>query len=138
MSSPLINIKSQKEFRKELRNNLPPAEAILWNQLKGRQFCGYKFRRQQGIGSYVVDFYCPEASLAVEVDGLSHFSEEQQARDTRRSAFLKEQGIDVVRVVNADVYHDMETVLDRIGRHLPPPPNPSSERRGEEQKKTKP
>jgi len=113
------NLSDQKQFRKDLRNNLAPAEAILWIQLQGRKFHGLKFRRQHGVGPYVVDFYCPEIHLAVEVDGMSHFTPEEQERDRVRTEFIASKGICIVRVMNGDVYVDMEKVLTRIERMIP-------------------
>ena len=66
------NPKEQKEFRRSLRNNLTPSESILWNILKNGQVGGYKFRRQHGMGPYVLDFYCPSLKLCVELDGDVH------------------------------------------------------------------
>lgn len=68
------NKTSEKNKRRQLRNNATEAEKRLWQHLKGRQLDGFKFRRQHSIDSYVVDFYCPQVKLAVEIDGESHFS----------------------------------------------------------------
>jgi very-short-patch-repair endonuclease len=72
MPNTLFNDPDQKSFRKELRNEPTRAEYLLWQALKGSAL-GYKFRRQHGIGKYVVDFYCPSKRLVVEVDGDTHF-----------------------------------------------------------------
>ncbi len=69
----IFNRKSQTGRRRHLRKEAPKAERLLWWRLRGRQVHGLKFRRQYGIGRYVVDFYCVEARLAIEVDGESHF-----------------------------------------------------------------
>jgi very-short-patch-repair endonuclease len=68
------NIRSKKSFRKRLRKTLTPAEAALWRRLQGRQLLGKKFRRQHSVGRYIVDFYCPECRVAIELDGAGHFS----------------------------------------------------------------
>ena len=68
------NILSKKKFRKQLRKSLTAAEAVLWKFLQRRQLDGKKFRRQISIGRYVVDFYCPECRLVIELDGERHFS----------------------------------------------------------------
>ena len=68
-----FNKESGKDKRRQLRNTMPAAEVILWSKLKGRQLLGCKFRRQHGIGTFVVDFYSPEIRLAIELDGDSHF-----------------------------------------------------------------
>ncbi|MFH2018681.1 MAG: DUF559 domain-containing protein [bacterium] len=67
----IYNVKKNKIIRQNLRNNVLMPERILWKYLKNKQF-GFKFRRQHGIGKYVVDFYCPELKLIVEVDGRVH------------------------------------------------------------------
>jgi very-short-patch-repair endonuclease len=68
------NILSKKKFRKQLRSSLTAAEALLWRLLQRRQLEGKKFRRQSSIGRYIVDFYCPECRLVIELDGEQHFS----------------------------------------------------------------
>lgn len=96
--SAKANDKQQREHRKNLRNNMTPAEAMLWKALRGRGAGGYKFRRQQGIGPYVLDFYCPELKLCLELDGSSH--DYRYEYDEQRTLFLKEQGIMVLRFSN--------------------------------------
>ena len=78
-----FNRPSVKPRRQALRRTMPKAEVLLWMQLKGRQLLGCKFRRQYSVGSYVLDFYCPEIRLAIELDGDSHFR--AGAIDTTRS-----------------------------------------------------
>ena len=80
----IFNRQSEKETRQALRISLPTAELILWSKLKNRQICGRRFRRQFSIGRYVVDFYCPELKLAIEVDGYSHYQPGEQERDETR------------------------------------------------------
>ncbi len=115
----LFNQPVQKPLRQKLRNTLAPAEIILWSHLQGRKFHNLKFRRQHGIGPYIVDFYCPEIKLAIEVDGASHFTLEQKLKDRERTEFIKSKGVNVVRVMNGDVYCDMEKVLRRIDAWIP-------------------
>jgi len=90
------------------------AEVLLWKQLQGRKLGGWKFRRQQRIGKYIVDFCCPEARLMVELDGDPHFTEERLAKDARRTEFLESQGFRVVRFVNRAVLKNMAGVLEAI------------------------
>ena len=109
----------QKETRKQLRNNATSSEALLWKALRGRNAGGYKFRRQQGIGSYILDFYCPELRLCIELDGSSH--DHKYDYDERRTAFLNEQGIKVVRFHNEVVLANVDAVareIVRIGREI--------------------
>jgi very-short-patch-repair endonuclease len=68
-------------------------EIILWSRLKNRQMLGYKFRRQVSVGPFVIDFYCPEKKLAIEVDGGSHFVEEAEAYDGERQSVIEQFGI---------------------------------------------
>ena len=109
----------QKETRKQLRNNATSSEALLWKALRGRNAGGYKFRRQQGIGSYILDFYCPELRLCIELDGSSH--DHKYEYNERRTAFLNEQGIKVVRFHNEVVLANVDAVareIVRIGREI--------------------
>jgi very-short-patch-repair endonuclease len=82
-----------KENRKDLRNNLTTAEATLWTFLQRRQLEGRKFRRQHSIGNYIVDFYCPQERLAVELDGEYHFIQNGFAEDELRDVYPEELNI---------------------------------------------
>ena len=103
MPSHVYNRSELKAFRKQLRTNGTAAEAALWKLVKGKQLEGRKFRRQHSVGPYVLDFYCAEESLAVELDGAGHFTPEGQAHDARRTAYLAAEGIRVVRFENYQV-----------------------------------
>jgi len=70
----ILNKRSKKDLRKKLRNNGTAAEVALWKCLKGSQLLGKKFRRQSSIGRYIVDLYCPECRVIIELDGAPHFS----------------------------------------------------------------
>ena len=108
------NESEQKILRKELRSHATPAEAVLWKMLKGRHADGMKFRRQQGIGPYVLDFYCPELRLCVELDGSSH--DYKYEYDEQRTEFLQNQGIRVLRFSNEQVWQGIDFVVDEIVR----------------------
>ncbi len=108
------NDKAHREMRKSLRSNATPAEAALWRALKGRGAGGYKFRRQQGIGPYVLDFYCPELRLCVELDGASH--DYKYEYDEQRTAYLRRQGIRVVRFENEQVWKSVDRIVEEIVR----------------------
>ena len=110
----IANSSEFRERRKNLRNNSTPAEAVLWRSLKGRGARGYKFRRQQSIGPYILDFYCPELRLCIELDGSSH--DLKFDFDQRRSGFLHEQGIRVVRFENNLVRADVDGIVAEIIR----------------------
>ena len=108
------NAPALKSRRRELRAQLTQAEATLWRQLQRRQLAGRKFRRQHSVGPYVLDFYCPEAKLAVELDGAAHDHERAFRRDALRTAYLAAAGIRLVRFENRDVVRNLEGVLAAI------------------------
>lgn len=110
----LINDHSTKELRSDLRRRMPPAETMLWQAISRRQVLGKKFRRQVSIGAYVVDFYCPEIKLIIELDGDSHFIDEGQEKDIRRDAFLSGNGFKILRFTNTEIYDNLEQVVERI------------------------
>ncbi len=83
------NLESTNDRRLELRHNLTPAEALLWLQLKNKKLGGARFRRQQSIGPYIADFFCPEFRVIVELDGAGHKTEWGAEKDMRRTEFLK-------------------------------------------------
>ena len=103
---------------------MPSAESVLWSKLRRRQLLGYKFRRRYSVGAYVVDFYCAEARLAIEVDGDSHFQASAQPRDREREAFIRSFGIDFLRFRNVEVFEQLSAVLDAIARKVLEHPKP--------------
>lgn len=110
----LHNKPEYKPVRKFLRNNSTKAEVILWRFLKKKQACGFKFRRQHGIGSFIVDFYCPEKRLAVELDGDVHEDKKQASYDRVRQRKIESLGIKVLRFTNEEVIQNIEDVLKAI------------------------
>ena len=106
------NAPEYKNRRKALRHNLTPAEATLWRALRSRSSEGLKFRRQQGIGPFILDFYCPEVRLCVELDGSSH--DHSYEYDEQRTAFLSAQGIRVIRFPNEHVWTCLGGVVEEI------------------------
>ncbi|MEJ5298954.1 MAG: endonuclease domain-containing protein [Armatimonadota bacterium] len=94
---------------RSLRKSATPAEQLLWRYLRGRQLNGRKWRRQQPFGPYVLDFYCPELRLAVEIDGDVHAARESADRERQRR--LENRGITVVRFTNREVLDNLEGVL---------------------------
>ena len=109
-----FNRKQLKNLRKTLRKRATGAEKILWQFLKRRQIEGCKFRRQHGIGRYVVDFYCPELSLVIEVDGASHDSEEAHMRDARRQQEIEQHDITVLRIRDEVVRYDIHSAIEKV------------------------
>jgi len=108
--------------RKYNKNNIPFARKLRKNMTKEENHLWYdflrtypiKFIRQKTIGRYIVDFYCAEAQLAVELDGSQHFLDEQMVRDTERTAYLNEYGITVLRIPNNEVYRNFRGVCAYI------------------------
>ena len=105
-------------FARQLRLQQTDAEQLLWYILRGRRFCGFKFRRQHPMCGYILDFYCHDAGLAVELDGGGHNDEEQRLYDLERSKTLEASSIRVVRFWNNDVLNSVEDVLEELYRHL--------------------
>lgn len=101
---------------KELRIKQTAAEQLLWQQLRAHRFSGLKFKRQYLILPFIVDFYCHELNLIVEVDGDIHDLEEIKEKDIRREAFLKSKGYRIIRFTNERVFSDMNYVLEEIGK----------------------
>ncbi|GAB1235164.1 ATP-dependent RNA helicase HrpA [Ferrigenium sp. UT5] len=97
-----------------LRKNATDAEQLLWKLLRDRQLLDAKFRRQHPLGAYILDFYCHEAKLAVELDGGQHAEDKQSQHDEKRSVWLNAQGITVLRFWNHDVLKNTEGVLQKI------------------------
>lgn len=110
---------------RELRNNMTEAERALWKHLRLRQVGGHKFRRQQPLGKYIVDFVCFEKRLIIEVDGGQH--SEQVVYDSDRNAWLEAQGFKILRFWNNQVLKETEAVKETIigalepGCYTPPP-----------------
>ena len=103
-----------KLLARKLRNNSTYAEVLLWNQLKNKKLKGYDFHRQKPILNYILDFFCHELFLAIEVDGITHDSEIQQAKDKARQSEIEALGITFLRFDDMDIKTQMEGVLREI------------------------
>ncbi len=117
----------QHLFARHLRHQLTDCERLLWRQLRNRGLAGFKFRRQHPCPPYVLDFYCAELRLVVELDGGQHFDEAGLAKDRLRTAYLQHHGLEVLRFSNLDVIRNLEGVLTEILswiETLAPHPNP--------------
>jgi len=102
-------------YARALRKNQTNAEKSLWEILRGRRFYGYKFRRQHPISKkYILDFFCVETNLAIELDGIHHQIKEQKNYDEERTEELKLLGIKVIRFTNDEVLNNIEDVLKKI------------------------
>jgi very-short-patch-repair endonuclease len=126
----IFNRKSQKSFRKELRNSPTEAESLLWRSLSRKGLLGYKTRRQHGIGAYVLDFYCPALKLAIEVDGFTHESDSARVRDQIRQSDIESLGIHFARLTDDEVLGNPAKAMAKIERYVTeelknaPPPSP--------------
>jgi very-short-patch-repair endonuclease len=114
----LHTLKIFRQRRKDLRNNATSAEKRLWYFLKGKQLAGRKFTRQHSIGKYIVDFYCSEEQLIIELDGEHHKEEEQVKYDEARTKYLESLNKRVIRFSNMDVLIDTDKVLKEIERNF--------------------
>ncbi len=112
----VFNTSKERNNRRDLRNQMPESEVILWARLKGRQLAGCKFRRQFSVGPFVVDFYSPEIKLGIELDGDSHFQEGARTYDERRTEFINSFDIRIMRFLNADIDENLDGVLEAIGQ----------------------
>ena len=110
--------KEQIGFARELRQKHTDAEKALWMRLRNRQLEGVKFRRQQSMGSYIVDFASFERKLIIEIDGGQHNEERIKERDEKRTIGLKERGYQIIRFWNNEVLTNLEGVLERIREAL--------------------
>lgn len=102
-----------KDLRRELRHNQTFAEKLLWNALRAKQL-GVHFRRQHGVGKYILDFYCAAHYLAIELDGAVHKTDQAKLHDEVRTRFLSDCGICVIRFTNDEVFADLDGVVKRI------------------------
>ena len=94
------------------------AEVLLWAKVRRRQLFDLQFHRQKPIGQYIVDFYCPDAQLVVEIDGGQHYMPEGKLNDANRDIYLKSLGLVVLRFSNLEVLHNIEGVMNTIAQHI--------------------
>lgn len=104
------------EFAKTMRHNATDAEHLMWQLLRAKRFMNLKFRRQHVIAPYIVDFYCHELGLVIELDGSQHGTDDAIEYDTERTNFLEALGLTVVRYWNDDVLSRTEVVLEDLWR----------------------
>ena len=108
-----------KEVSRQLRNNMTEAERLFWSRVKGKQLSGAQFYRQKIIGNCIVDFYCPQAKLVVEIDGGQHFEEAGAKNDAIRDDCLKAMGLRVLRFSNREVVENVVGVLETVREEIP-------------------
>ena len=132
----LYNKRKFQEFRAELRGRMTKSEALLWKYIKNDSL-GFRFRRQHGIGNYIVDFYCPKLKLVIEVDGFTHAEEEVFAKDQRKEKFIIENNMILKRYSSDQIFNnldntlmDIENTCKEIATSSATPPCPLLERGG--------
>ena len=132
---------SPNDFSKHLRRASTPNEYKMWQLIRYRQRCKAKFRRQHKLGPYTLNFCCPEAKLAIECDGLPHFTQVRIEKDQIRTQWLNRQGIEVIRFTSNEIENDTQRILfaiDVVLKRLlkqdvpphPPTPSPPEEEKG--------
>jgi len=122
MSSP-FNKTETKNRRRCLRKNLPQAEKLLWKKIRNRHLNGLRFRRQYGVLNYILDFYCPEYKLAIEIIGDVHGYSTRQRADLIRKEKIESLGIKILFYANTQIQEEIEGVLQDILSNLPPTPS---------------
>ena len=101
-----------------LRNNMTPAEKLLWDKLKDRNLFAYKFRRQHPVDIFIVDFYCHPVKLVIEVDGEYHLNKEHAEYDIGRNAEIESWGLKILRFTNSDVLKTLGRVMSDIQEEI--------------------
>jgi len=107
-----------KDRAKWLRHNMTFSEVLLWNEIKNGQLLGYDFDRQKPIGNYIVDFYCKDLQLALEVDGITHEEENAKINDALRQTELQKLGVSFLRFDALLVVNKVEAVVTEIGNWI--------------------
>lgn len=115
-------------FARTNRKVQTPAEKILWGRLRNRQLAGFKFRRQHSISNFIVDFFCLECNLVIEIDGAYHNEKTQAEYDAERTLELTKRGLRVIRFTNDEVVNKTEFVIQEIVKHLPNKADPKRTR----------
>ena len=118
MKRRIHNRKPLEPYRKKLRHHGTTAEAYLWTHLQQKKLEGRKFRRQHSILNFIVDFYCAEERLVIELDGQGHMNPTAEEKDALRTKRLEELNIKVVRFENKTVFDNLDWVLEEIKRNF--------------------
>lgn len=113
----VFNVSTTKDLRAKLRTNMTEPERRLWQRLRKGQL-GLQFRRQFGIGRYIIDFYCPSKRLVIELDGDSHYTQEGLVYDQMRDQYMVSLGIRVLHFTNPQVMQEIDAVVESIRYEL--------------------
>ncbi len=110
--------KDIQETRSVLRKRMTAPELVFWTAVRDQKLQGYKFRRQYSVGRYIVDFYCTKARIGIEIDGDSHFTDDQKKYDDVRGEYISALGIKILRYTNDEIMKNLNGVLEDISRYL--------------------
>jgi len=113
-----FNKTSEKEKRRKLRKDQTFCEKIMWTYLRDRKTLGYKFRRQYSVDHYVINFYCPELKLAIELDGSIHDEPDQIEYDKHRQDYLEKFGITFLRITNDELMSNSNIAFKKIEKEI--------------------
>ena len=113
-----FNQTNEKEKRRKLRQEQTYVEKIVWLYLRNRKMFGYKFKRQYSIDQYVVDFFCPELKLALEIDGGIHEMEENKLYDKERQSYIESYGIEFLRIKNEELLGNPNKAFEKIAEKI--------------------
>ena len=131
----IYNKSIEKKKRRQLRQMMTSSEVRIWSRIRNKQLSGCKFRRQFSVGPYVLDFYCPELKLAIEIDGDTHAGKTAECYDHERQSFIESFGIRFLRFTNLQIHENLDGVLEYMGQAVQSfaktSPNPSLPRRGD-------
>ena len=120
--------KGLKETSRQLRQNMTEAESLFWSRVRGKQLSGAQFYRQRIIGNFIIDFFCPQAKLVVEIGGGQHHEGRGVESDAIRDDYLRSQGLKVLRFSNQDVLENTAGVLEVVFGQIPRnPPLPKGD-----------
>ncbi|MBT8386618.1 MAG: endonuclease domain-containing protein, partial [Ignavibacteria bacterium] len=108
------------ERRRKLRQNQTNTEKLIWRYLRNKQMLGYKFKRQYSVDHFVIDFYCPEIKLAIEVDGASHNDPDRQKKDISRQKYLEAFDIKFVRIKDEELLGNPNKAFSKIEEAILP------------------
>lgn len=117
MSLLVHNNEKLKDRRRDLRKRSTKEEEILWSEIRNNKL-GYKFKRQHSIGGYILDFYCSERKLIIEIDGASHNTQGAKEYDENRDRYFSELGYTTIRFLNQEINNNLKEVLDKIKNYL--------------------
>jgi very-short-patch-repair endonuclease len=110
--------KDLKTFSRQLKKDMTDAEKLLWSKIRYKQLKGVQFYRQKPISNYIVDFYCPKASLVIELDGGQHYDGDKKVKDRQRDGLMEDMGLKILRFSDREIFENIEAVLEKRWSYL--------------------